>query len=409
MRSAFHFYARFFAVGTVAGLAAVATINLLVDPLGAYPLFSLKAIEPYRPQLLSHPAKAEMLLRSDCEVLLLGTSRVQVGLPVKHPAYGTTSVCNMGLAGTTLTEISGVLQFALRHDRPKRVLLGVDFILFSDVRGLSANFENSRFNPELAPVDYHFKNVLGSQMLEDSWMLLFQWLRGVPQPTADRGFLSKSVRPGISQRESFARGIRKFLTEPEIYGAYRYSEQRLDVFRQMVRRCRKERVDLIVFIPPVHALELETVRVAGLWPVFEQWKGDLARILAEEGMAQSAPLWDFTGFTGPVAEAVPPPGNTTARMHWYLENSHFTAALGEIVLNRLLSDSAASSRELDFGKRLTTHNLAAHLAQLQRERETYATAQPAEIAWVNRLATEVRGNRFTTDANSHPEGRLGRR
>ena len=404
MRPSFRLYSRVFAACTLAGLAMVAALNLLVDPLGAYPRVSIQRIGPYRGQLMSRPAKAEMLLRNRCDVLLLGTSRVQVGMPVDHPAYGTTNVMNLGLAGTTLPEIAAVLEFALRFQRPGRVVLGADFFLFSDVRGVGVNFDNSRFNPGLQAFDYHFKNILGSHMVTDSWMLLRQWSRGKPPPKTERGFLPKSLRPGASQRESFARGVRRFLTEPEVYGAYHYSQERLDIFRQMLRRCRDEHIELVVFIPPVHALELETVRVAGLWPTFERWKGDLARILAEEGAADTVPFWDFTGYAGAVGENVPAEGDTVTRMRWYFENSHFTPALGELVLDRLLSTGSSAAGAMDFGERLTTKNAERHLTRLRQEREAYVASHPAEIDWMNRLTAEVKDKGFAREPGVEAEG-----
>ena len=79
-----------------------------------------------------------------------------------------------------------------------------------------------------------------------------------------------------------------------------------------------------------------------------------------------------TGYTGYVGETVPPAGDTTTRMKWYLEASHFTPALGEEVLNRLLASGAEQYGPSDFGVRLTTNNLAAHLSRIRADRETYA-------------------------------------
>jgi len=388
METNFRLFLRAFGVFTLAGLAALAGLNVLIDPLGAYPALSLKPLAKYRGHLTSRTAKAEMIARGDCEVLLLGSSRVLVGLPVNHPAYGTDRVFNLGLNETTLTETAAVLDFALQRNRIKRVLLGADFLLFSDVRGNSPGFENSRFNPDLNFLEYHFKNLLGSQITESSWSLLRQWLRGKPPAPGEHGFLPKSVPRGQSQRDLFAARIRGFLTDPETYGGFHYSQQRLDVFRRMVRRCREEKIELAVFIPPVHALQMETVRAAGLWPTFERWKGDLSRILAEEGAAGSVPLWDFTGFTGDVAEPVPPAVDTVTRMKWYLESSHFTPALGERVVARVLQDGD-SVNDLAFGVRLAADNMEEHLTRLRADRAAYAASHPDEIRWLEQLAASV--------------------
>ncbi len=176
----------FFAL-LLAGLAAVMLFNLLADPNGAYPRWSLAALAPYRQQLVTRSAKAEMLLRNRCDVLLLGSSRVQVGIPVQAKVYDTERVYNLGLSGTTLPEMAAVLDFALRQQRPKRVLVGTDFFMFSDTRKATAGFESSRFDPELGLFDYHFKNLLGAHALDDSYRLTRQWLRHERPLAVQRG------------------------------------------------------------------------------------------------------------------------------------------------------------------------------------------------------------------------------
>ncbi len=396
MRASSRLYCRIFAGVAFAGLTGVAAFNLLVDPVGAYPWFAVKNIEPYRPQITSRAAKSEMLLRHPVDVLLLGSSRIQAGIPVRHPAYGTTRVFNLGLNGTTLIETAAVLDLALQRQRPKRVLLGADFLMFSDLRGWNAGFKNSRFNPELEPLEYHFTNILGADTLNDSGLLLRQWLRGNPPPPSERGFDPRTLRPGTSQRGVFANNVRDFVVHH--YGVYHYSLDHLEVFRQIIRQCRDAGVELVVFIPPVHALQLETIRAARLWPIFEHWKGDLVRIVAEEGVVEAVPLWDFTGYTGRVAETVPPAGDTTTRMKWYVEGSHFTPALGEEVLNRLLTAGTEQHLPPDFGVRLTTNNLAAQLSRIRADRETYAAAHADEIAWVTQIAVASKGGAMTTES-----------
>jgi len=381
-------YLWLFGAVTAMVLSLVAALNLLVDPSGAYPGIALKTLGPYRQQLVTRPAKAEMLLRTPCEILLLGSSRVQVGLPVRAAAYGTNRVCNLGLSGTTLPELATVLDFALRHQRPKRVVLGTDFFMFSDTRKSTAGFESSRFDPDLKVLDYHLKNALGAQAFDDSWRLFRQWMRRERPLAVERGFLPKALRPNTSQRATFARCIRKFVTEPETYGAYHYSNERLELIRRMIRQCRGAGVDLVIFIPPVHALELETIRAAGLWSTFEKWKRDMTRIAAEEGASSPVPIWDFTGFTGPTIEEVPPADDRKTRMRWYLENSHFTPALGETLLIRMLAGSPEGAGESQWGTQLTPAATEEHLTRLRQERQAYATSHAHEIAWVEQLTRD---------------------
>src|SRR5262245_42541243 len=130
-------FLRVFGTCTVAGVLLLDALNALVDPLGAYSPLSLDFLAKCRGHVTTRPATAHMIARGDAEMVVLGTARVLVGIPVSHRAYGTSRVYNLGLNETTLTETSAVLDFALRHNRLKQVLLGADFLLFSDVRGNS--------------------------------------------------------------------------------------------------------------------------------------------------------------------------------------------------------------------------------------------------------------------------------
>ena len=390
MTTAFRTYLWIFCGMVLAGLSGVLLLNVLVDPNGAYPGFSLRQIEPYRTEFASRPAKAELAARGDFDLLLVGSSRLRVGMPVRHPAYGPARVCNLGLGATTLSETAAVLDFALRHNKVRTVLLGADFHLFSDSREIDPTFATSRFNPELEVFEYHCRNLLGAEATANAWSLLRLRLTGKPPPEGENGFVPKHVPPKASQRDLFAKRIRSSLTDPGAEGSFRRSEQRLEAFRQMIRSCRTNGIQLIVFIPPVHALQLETIRVAGHALAFEEWKRDLVRILAEENASGSVPLWDFTGYSGFVAEQIPAEGNRSARMKWYLEVSHFTPALGDLVLRRMLGgDESATDLQTAFGVRLLPDNIDHHLVKQRAARDAYAKANPEEIAWLEKLAATL--------------------
>lgn len=386
MKPAFRKYLWTLGATLLAGLAGVVALNLLVDPFGAYPFAALKKLQPYRSGVATRESKAELAARGTFDTLVLGSSRMRVGLPTDHPAYGSTNVCNLGLSGTTLAETGGALDFALKKNPARRVLLGADFHMFSESRGVDPTYEVSRFNPRLDLLEYHGRNLLGARALGEAWPLFKDWMRGRPPLVGDRGSVPKYLPERASQREAFAKRLRTSLVAAGAEGSFVRSADRLETFRQMVRQCRRDGVELIVFIPPIHALQLEAVRAAGQWPNYEEWKRDLVRILAEEGATASVPLWDFQGFTGVLAEPVPTEGDRTTRMKYYLEASHFTPALGGLVLERMLHPANGGADESSFGVRLTPANLEAHLAATRAERDAYAALHPGEIAWVKVIA-----------------------
>jgi hypothetical protein len=374
-------------LGVIAlGLVLLALFNLLVDPLGAYRFSALGLFQPYRGHFTSRAGKSEAVAHGNYDLILLGTSRVELGMPIDHPAYQSDRVYNLGLEGTSLPELAAALDLALKNNPLKRVIFGVDFLLFSDRRATRADFENSRFNPRLNIFEYHARNLFDWDATVRSWSLVERLEHHKAPPAAERGFVPRTIPPKLSQRTVFARRIHDFLVNPETYGAYRYSPERVRQLHEMIRQCRARGVDLVIFIPPVHALQLETIRIAGLWPVFEQWKRDAVQAVAEETASQPIPLWDFSGFKDRVAENVPAEGDKTTRMKWYIDSSHFTPALGSLVLDRLFSPMPGEGNTDDFGVPLVPGNVEPHLARLRVDRESYAGAHSDELQWLKQLA-----------------------
>jgi hypothetical protein len=70
------------------------------------------------------------------------------------------------------------------------------------------------------------------------------------------------------------------------------------------------------------------------------------------------PLGDFSGYNSMTTEPVPPSGDTTSRMKWYWESSHYRKELGDLVLDRLLEyEGTGRAIPVDFGILLTRDNL----------------------------------------------------
>jgi hypothetical protein len=373
-----------------AGVTVLAAFNLLVDPWGAYRFAALRALQPYRSGIASREAKAELAAHGTFDTLVIGSSRMRMGMPTSHPAYGSTNVCNLGLAGTMLDETSGALDYALRKNPVKRVIFGADFHMFSASRSVDPTYEVSRFNPRLDISEYHGRNLLGERALNESWSLFKDWVRRRPPLIGDRGFVPKYLPERASQREAFAKRVRASLVTLGAEGSFVRSTNRLETFRQMIRRCRRNGIELIIFIPPIHALQLEAVRATGKWENYEQWKRDLVQILAEEGVTDSVPLWDFQGFSGALTETVPPEGDRATRMKYYMEASHFTPALGGLVLERVLRSTNSSAEAREFGVKLSPANLEEHLVKTRADRDAYATRHSDEIAWVNAIAAAAK-------------------
>lgn len=367
----------------VAAVAAVAGLNVLVDPAGAYPALHLGSFEPLRYLDLDRVTKAEMARRGDWQVIILGSSRAESGLPAAHPFLTTNRTCNLSFAATRFPELAAAFDFAVQHNQLQHVILCLDLYMFAPGPPWVENFADSRFNPRLQIFAYACKQLLGRAYTDRTWTTIRRRLwhyQPVPQET--RGFHSHSLSPATSQRELFSRVL-------HILGAgYRVQTVDpgdLELFRHIVRTCRDQKIDLEVAIMPVHALDLELLYAGGRWAEFEKWKADLVKVLAEERVEGKFGLWDFTGYAGPPAEPVPPEGDTKSRMKFYFENSHCTPLLGGLMLDAIFGGQDTNN----VGVRLEQSNLKAHLAHILEDRAVYARTNATDIQWVQRIMAEA--------------------
>ena len=381
----------------LAGLLVVAVFNLLVDPIGAFPTLHIGSLEPYRPRVDNRPAKAELAHRSGWEIIAIGSSRVLSGLPANYPLFRTNRTVNLAMTAPVLPELATALRTVRANNGkpPRLIILGLDFYMFSDGPDHILDFMETRFNPDLDRFDYYAKRLVGLNTTEDSITVVKNRLRGRALDPQDRnGFIMHHFGGGFSHRPVFDQTMRTFAPG---YRSMPYAtSNRLEVLRQIIAECREQNIELKLIIMPVHALETELLHACGKGASFEDFKRALVKFLAEQGLEGKVPLLDATGYAGPVAEDVPPAGVQGLTMKYFVENSHATPVLGEMVLNKLFSVGGTNQ----FGVFISTTNLEEHLQQQRQDRAAYLRAHPDDGQWPHRIADSLPPlkSRATTNA-----------
>ncbi len=132
----------------------------------------------------------------------------------------------------------------------------------------------------------------------------------------------------------------------------------LSALQAILRIAGEKKTELRLVIYPFHLLLLLQIQEAGLWPLFEQWKADVAAMSDDarrRGVRVS--LWDFSCPDRFTTEPIPASGDRKTKMQWYWEAGHFKKELGDLVLERMLGEAQTDATD-DFGVELTTANVA---------------------------------------------------
>lgn len=360
-----HFF--IWAAGTALALCCLAIIlAVAVDPYRMYGTPPVPGWTARKPRTDTHQfiAKLYQLERVRPNTLLLGNSRVEVGLDPRSREWGVADrpVYNAALAGRGVRTALDMLRDAIAVHPPKTVILGLDIVDFlekpdrlpasappirTDERRLLVK-RDGRPNPErmLQIWRDRWATTLTIDAVMDSVATLLEQDPRDDGTMTPLGFNPQSEYRWFVERQGyyalFAQKNEAYLKEyrhspapdfdhPLRYASFRYLKDIMDI-------CEAHKIRLLMFIHPYHADFLDILHKDGLWPSFMAWKQALVRVTEIREPAGSADLrlFDFSGYNAFTTEAVPPPGDVSAAMRWYWESGHYKAALGDRILARLL-------------------------------------------------------------------------
>lgn len=381
-------FCRVWLFAAAAVVVLVALFNLLVDPVGAFPAVHLRRLEPYRPRADNRLAKAELAHRGGWDIVLLGSSRVLSGLPADYPLFRTNRTVNLAMPAAVLPELLTALRTVLDNNGrpPRMVIFGIDYYMFSGGVDHLLGFLETRFNRKLDQINYYALRLIGLDATEESFTVIKNLLRGAALDPQDRnGFMRHRIGDDFAHRAVFDRNMRAMGTGYRLMPYW--PSNRLEVVRQIVRECRRRDIDLRLVIMPAHALDNELLEAAGNSGNVDDFKRTLVRLLAEEGLEGKVPLLDASSYAGPTTEDVPPAAVRGLTMKYFVENSHATPVLGEMVLNRLFGVGGTNQ----FGVFLTRSNLEEHLRQFHHDREEYVRTHPDDARWPHQIIESLGG------------------
>ncbi len=364
-------------LGTILlSFAGISFGTFLVDP---YDLF--RHNKPFDVQLqktekINHDRlyKTIDVINIKPEIILIGSSRVKQGLNPEHPALpNNLKTYNLGIDGSNTYEILRYLEHTYTNQpNLKKVIMGVDHYMFNDFYQLQDSFVEKRLN-KTHIIGTDLLNALFSQdALIASKNTIKENLTGTKNNKGliygHNGFFPYPYHnPNDGNTPwRFSNTIQQYFG---FHPRYKLSDDRFNEFQKIVEFCQQRNIELIIFISPAHATQWETLRVTDRWDSYEQWKRKMVAI---------TPVWDFSGYnsitTQPIQDV----------MSNYVDNSHYSPKVGDLVLNRVLSHNLEQVPQ-DFGVLMTPDNIDQHLANVRGDRERWAKMHPDEVELVESL------------------------
>ena len=366
--------------------AALALLNLLVDPYGIYHLLPWASATKYKSPLGTPIAKAESLRRPGWDVILLGNSPVDVALAPTIPAWDNLHVFNAGLPGASMSQLLQVTRLALQNPDLKQIILCIDMSDFASAHTPPTDYSQSLLNPHLNHFKYYLSNLLGPSATKQSLQSLLNLLHHqiadhTPDGLATRGTPRLSRAQWQSYATSLLADLSKLQLDPNSF-------TNLDDLLNLTA-ARHVRVTIVIL--PTHVLWLECLKAANQWPLFENWNRQLVQRVdshTQKFPDHPVPIITFQQFIRFTQEPLPPPGQPS-QMIWWRDPVHLTVDLGNLVTDRVTNHFSHKYADApDFSLHLTPANIDDYLKQLKKDRDAFIAQTP----WITEFMRAATGD-----------------
>ncbi|MEB3342989.1 hypothetical protein [Okeania sp.] len=327
--------------------------------------------------------------KKDYNTLILGTSRAFNGLDPLADILTEKSAYNASFNSSNIYEMHKVFQLSLHNKNLKTIIISLDFFAFSDHKQVSGDFRISRFATKYFLL-LNLHQLISLQNFQYSLETIKFNLKGIytRQFYTKQGF--RQVKDEyIPHRELFIKQSNEYFNT---YSIFSYSQERFILFKEILEKCHQNNIQVYLFISPIHARQLEILRVMNKYVLFEQWKRDLVDIVEEANQEYSnqAPflLFDFTGYNSITTESIPVK-DSQEQMKWYTESSHYKKELGNLVLDIILNYPSINNDIYDnFGIVINNNNIESHLANIRIQQRKYHKNFPNELIEIENLSNQ---------------------
>lgn len=378
-------YIKYYFITFTLTITAIALFNWFIDPFGMYWSAKVSGVNIVKPESGSRTkiTKAYQVHNVSPQILLVGNSRVEMGLsPINSNFLGKT-VYNQGIPGAGLTmQVSYAEDVIDSNPHLEQIFMGIDFLDFIMSTEELLNYQN-KTSPRIPSYNFRLKSTIGNslisleQLKEKSGFILsldalkasiytiFQQHAHVNSISA-LGFNSAESYISIMEHEGIKPLFKQKLAEIDgrlkkkswhilasnVFPYSPYFEQ----LGRIIKAANQKNIKLTFFINPYHSSYLHTIADNKQWNNFQLWKATLVEYIHQTD--HKVILWDFSSFSKFVNEEVQI-STPSKHMSWYWEPAHYRKELGDLIINTLVKNES----QQNFGKRLTLTNIAALLTE----------------------------------------------
>jgi hypothetical protein len=366
-------------------LTLLVALNYIVDPyfIHQWDTPRLHRLSPAQQKIMPW-AKTYAAYRFQPEVVFLGSSRSEIGLPTDSRLFSGKRVFNLAISGASIGDAASMLEHTSFFHHPELVIWGLDYgWQFREKTG------NTDFTKELIARDSFYplrrtllniKRSVSMAMTVDAMKIVIgQSEKSCRSLLAYNGYKSPECLEIIMRNEGGTkRAFEEVLKKKEPLGNPADVAATIQFLDRAAGNSCRNGAKLRFFFHPIHALA-ELSYWATLEEDLENWKRSLVKMVdARRQGGCDIKLYDFSGFNSITTEEIPQ-ATDIENMKYYWEQSHYNGKVGTRILEEVSATGKGAS-ERAFGAELRPDTIEGHLLNLRQARQKYIKDHPKETA-----------------------------
>ncbi|HAC64210.1 MAG TPA: hypothetical protein DCF68_11880, partial [Cyanothece sp. UBA12306] len=261
----FYRYSKFnraFLLSILGVMFSVGSFNFLVDPYDIYKTPKISGINQIKSQknLNDRLFKTVDIIRIKPTNIMLGSSRTKQALNPDHPALSNIKPSyNLAIDGANVYELLRYLEHALKNQPElKQVVIGLDFFMFNEFLENQVTFSENRLEKQYIILPDLINSLFSFSTLELSKETIITSFEDPTPPDSygENGFMSHRTPKDGKNQWRFKNGINVYF---KFHHQYNLSQNYLSNFQKIVDICRKNNINLVLFISPSHATQWEAI------------------------------------------------------------------------------------------------------------------------------------------------------
>ena len=382
-----------------------AILSLTVDPWRINNTrWAVDALDPAR-EISStvRVGKAALANRGDWETVILGSSRIEIGLDPSNPVFAGRRTVNLAMAAANLYETIPAGYYTLaRNPGIKTLILGIEAgDLHNDFDSRKyTRYYQSPFYDNNHSIERGINQLIGGHTLMESIATLKRHARGEKPKRSQLGQWLRPNHPANLSayvESTFQMGFEnqadQWNLRPQVL-----RQAKADSLARFIEFVRGKGIAMFIVVPPQHGLK--QIHPSEDVPETMCWETDLAALAAicGKGNAVDAPgppvqLWSFLTFNDATTTPLPPPGAPSQQMPGWFDLGHAQPKLGDRVLSTIFADlPGADVASTPVGVNLLAGDWSELRANWIAAHRKYCLSNPQDVAWWRALTARFPDN-----------------